>query len=168
MAKRNTKPKRTPSNEVDEKALAKYGVSADLFKNVGGRPKGSTKYSGEELKKLFIEYISSRSKIDWKDGFGHAKRLPLSIQSFCVFLGIGESTFKDWANRTDDESFSAVIDIIKTSIKSNQIDGAVIGQYKENIIARLNGISDRIDEKQIGGFTVIVKDTDEEEEQEEE
>lgn len=65
---------------------------------------------------------------------------PYTIVGLCVYCGISVSTFKLYRNRED---FITVITHIEEIIEQNQVEGACIGAYKENIIARLLGLVDK-------------------------
>lgn len=54
----------------------------------------------------------------------------------------------DWTNFSNDnkdrDGFAEVLSKIRNKIRRNQIEGGMAGVYKENLTARLNGISDNI------------------------
>lgn len=73
---------------------------------------------------------------------------PYSLVAFRFHAGIKRewSVFKgDYEHRSQD--FCKVIDAIERSIRQQQIDNAAVGNYKENLVARLNGISENITQK---------------------
>ncbi|MDO5829153.1 MAG: hypothetical protein Q4Q25_03280, partial [Methanocorpusculum sp.] len=56
---------------------------------------------------------------------------------------------RDWATfkaeyEKRDDSFCGVISFIEESVRRQMVEGALVGNYKENLVARLNGISERI------------------------
>ena len=67
---------------------------------------------------------------------------PLSLLRFCLFAGI-----EKWQDFRDDykviDGFGEIISHIEGYVRNQQIEGAMIGKYKENLVARLNGISDK-------------------------
>lgn len=76
---------------------------------------------------------------------------PYSLVAFRFHAGIKRewSVFKgDYEHRSQD--FCKVIDAIERSIRQQQIDNAAVGNYKENLIARLNNISDSVEQKVSG------------------
>lgn len=73
---------------------------------------------------------------------------PYTLFGFCAFSGITSwARFK--AKYTDPEKylhasdFDDVIRTIENVIASQQVDGAMAGMFKENLVARLNGIADK-------------------------
>ena len=72
-----------------------------------------------------------------------------TIYGFAAYSGIYKwSSFKQKYYKVDDsgvtvDGFSAVIDAIETSIRSQQVDGAIIRQFDSNLVARLNGLADK-------------------------
>jgi len=124
---------------------------------LGQPPKYKT---AKELWEKFIDYCA------WVDGnpielpersamFGSKKQVermaqnkakvsrPYTLCGFQVWAGIANWTeFKrpEFRHRPD---YLRVINIIETTIKSQQIDGAMVGLYNSNLTARLNGISEK-------------------------
>lgn len=69
---------------------------------------------------------------------------PLSIESFCVFADISTDTFRNYNSNTDNyKDFFEVSTRIKTIIETNQLEGATVGAYNPNIIARKLGLVDK-------------------------
>lgn len=72
---------------------------------------------------------------------------PLSIRGLCIYLGVNTTYFNDFERglKKDEEGayFSKVISHIKDCIENQMLNGASIGVYKENLIARLVGIADK-------------------------
>ena len=69
---------------------------------------------------------------------------PYTLIAFITFAGIGDwSEFKQGKAHQTPE-FSAVIRAIENAIKSQQIDGALVGVYNSNLTARLNNISEAV------------------------
>jgi hypothetical protein len=122
---------------------------------------GSEKYipSPEFLWTKFLEYQEYAKtnpilvpSYTSKDGSEYIqKRIrPISIQGFEKFLLEADiiSDLKDYWYGTDGyENFADVIKRIKTYIVSEQIDLALTGVIKENLVARLNGISDKMEKE---------------------
>lgn len=64
-----------------------------------------------------------------------------TLYGFASFSGIYQwSSFK--AKYKLKDGFSTVIHAIENSIKSQQVDGALVRQFDSNLVARLNGIAD--------------------------
>lgn len=70
---------------------------------------------------------------------------PKSINGLCNYISICERTFR---NYEDVEDYVPITSHIRSIIEQNQFDGAVIGIYDSNIIARKLGLADK---KEIGG-----------------
>lgn len=69
---------------------------------------------------------------------------PMSIESFCLFADITTETFRNYeSNNNEYKDFFEVITRIRGIIESNQFEGAVVGAYNPNIIARKLGLADR-------------------------
>ena len=70
---------------------------------------------------------------------------PMSIGSFCLFADIDESTFDNYLKAEGYEDFFRITRKIKKIIESNQFEGATVGAYNPNIIARKLGLTDKTD-----------------------
>ena len=68
---------------------------------------------------------------------------PMSIESFCLFADIDEKTFFNYEKAEGYEDFFQVTTRIRKVIESNQFEGATVGAYNPNIIARKLGLSDK-------------------------
>lgn len=67
---------------------------------------------------------------------------PLSITRFCSFADISLDTFLNYEKRPE---FLDISKQIRSIIESEQFEGAAVGNYKENIIARVLGLVDKKD-----------------------
>lgn len=70
---------------------------------------------------------------------------PYSLTAFRFHAGIKRqwADFRnDYSNRS--ASFCEVINAIEDAIRTQQVENALVGNYKENLVARLNGISDNV------------------------
>lgn len=124
------------------------------FRNKHGR---DFKYTPESLWDEAVKYFEWISKKVWnkkdpiKSG-DHAGTLidvptqtPMSIQSFCLFADIDENTFSRYEKEEGYQDFWAITTRIKGIIESNQFEGATVGAYNPNIIARKLGLVDKKD-----------------------
>lgn len=69
---------------------------------------------------------------------------PLSIESFCLFADINRQTFYNYESNEDPyKAFFDIITRIRGVIESNQFEGATVGAYNPNIIARKLGLADK-------------------------
>jgi hypothetical protein len=65
---------------------------------------------------------------------------PMSLESFCLFSDISTETFRNYESTKD---FIEVTTRIRGVIESNQFEGATVGAYNPNIIARKLGLADK-------------------------
>jgi len=71
---------------------------------------------------------------------------PMSIESFCLYADIDRDTFKNYeSNEGSYKDFFGVTTRIRTIIESQQFEGATVGAYNPNIIARKLGLADKTD-----------------------
>jgi hypothetical protein len=69
---------------------------------------------------------------------------PMSIESFCLYADIDRDTFKNYeSNEGSYKDFFGVTKAIRTIIESQQFEGATVGAYNPNIIARKLGLVDK-------------------------
>jgi len=102
----------------------------------------------EKLWDEFEAYVLFRT--DQPGYMVHGKLVPkpLSVLSFLNYLGITSPTWYCWRNEKHAQyrsDLSSIIARIEAIIRDEQISGAVAGSYKENIVARLNGLKDQTD-----------------------
>ena len=97
--------------------------------------------SAEKLWDHFKQYVQLRGAIRM-----NLMPLPLTIVSWCNFLGIARSTWYAWKDENATnyrEDLSDIITRVEECIKDQMITGAVTGAYKENIVARITGLADK-------------------------
>lgn len=68
---------------------------------------------------------------------------PYSAKALCIFLGITEDTFRNYENNEKYQEFFEVFKHVRDIIDANQFEGATVGAYNANIIARQLGLVDR-------------------------
>lgn len=74
-------------------------------------------------------------------------RTPLSAESFTIFADITMETFRNYQSNKDNyRDFFEVSTRIRTIIESNQFEGATVGAYNPNIIARKLGLVDKTED----------------------
>lgn len=128
----------------------RYGVdSGNFFK-----PK---KYTPQEWSDTFMSYLEDRGARVWnkkesiKSGDLAGKtmdvptQLPLTIESFCVFANVSKQTFYNYEREIGYEEYFDITTYMREVIESDQLDGATVGAYNPNIIARKLGLSENID-----------------------
>ena len=83
---------------------------------------------------------SSKTPTEREQTDEYAKR-PYTLQELAYHLHVGKwTTFvRDNCER---EGFAEVIEDVENRITSQQLVGAMVGLYRENIVARINGIFD--------------------------
>lgn len=128
----------------------KYYIDAKNF----FKPK---KYTPNQIKKKFIAYLEENETktmsrveaIKSGDKAGTTMevklRVPLTKKGFAMFLGI---TYQSYINYGTEESYKEYFDIIKkinAFIENEQLQGASLGLYNSNIIARLQGLKEQTD-----------------------
>jgi hypothetical protein len=123
------------------------------FRNKHGR---DFKYNPESLWDEAIKYFEWISERVWnkkdpiKSGDFAGKLIdvptqtPMSIESFCIFADISTQTFRNYqSNKQEYKDFFEVSTRIRDIIESNQFEGATVGAYNPNIIARKLGLVDK-------------------------
>lgn len=140
--------------KIDEKKLTSP-LLKEMVKRIG-RPARFEK--PEALLECFCEYVEfqrqhpwevfnqqrgKRSGSEFKGEQRQLLRVPCTLQGFIAFTGTGyrwEDFKRHYSKKS--EQFSTVITRIENFVQADQLEGAIIGEFKENIVARLNGIKD--------------------------
>ena len=123
------------------------------FRNKHGR---NFSYQPESLWTEAVKYFEYMSSKVWnkkeaiKSGDLAGKTMdvptptPMSIESFCLFADIDRTTFLNYqSNEGNYIDFFTVATRIKDIIESQQFEGATVGVYNPNIIARKLGLIDK-------------------------
>lgn len=125
------------------------------FRNKHGR---GFAYTPESLWDEAVDYFKWMEKRVWnkkeaiKSG-DQAGRLidiptstPMSIESFCLFADLDRTTLLNYESNEDPyKDYFTVTTRIKEIIYSQQFEGATVGAYNPNIIARKLGLTDKSD-----------------------
>lgn len=83
---------------------------------------------------------------------------PLTIEGMCIFFGCTSETFQNYASNSEEyKDFFPITSQIKEIIRDQKLTGAVVGNYKENIVARLLGMADK--QEVNSSMSVIWKET---------
>jgi hypothetical protein len=115
------------------------------FRNKHGR---DFKYTPEAFWDEAVNYFEWMSGKVWnKKVIDIPTSTPMSIQSFCLFADIDENTFSRYEKEKGYEDFWAITTRIRGIIESNQFEGATVGAYNPNIIARKLGLADKSENK---------------------
>lgn len=79
---------------------------------------------------------------------------PYTVTGLCLYLDCNSLYFRDFekglAGKEDQQSkdFSQIVTRIKETIETQQFEGAIVGAYNANIIARKLGLSDKSEVEQ--------------------
>ena len=71
---------------------------------------------------------------------------PYSLTGFCIYVGASSkwwSTFRSECRNKNDEDFLEVIARVEETIETQQFEGACVGAFNANIIARKLGLADK-------------------------
>lgn len=68
---------------------------------------------------------------------------PYSIKALCLFIHITEQTFLNYEKDENYKDFFEVFTHVRNIIENQQFEGATVGAYNANIIARQLGLSDK-------------------------
>lgn len=117
---------------------------------------GKPKYieSPEALYQLFNDYIESvKSRVRripkaTNKGVVYEEHTPpLTIDGFKTFCNREGSDINRYFYNVGGafSDYVSIVTRIKEEIRQDQIEGALIGQYNNNIVARLNGLTEKTD-----------------------
>jgi len=86
---------------------------------------------------------------------------PMSIEGFCLFADISFQTFLNYeSNEESYKDFFEITTRVRKIIESQQFEGATVGAYNPNIIARKLGLVDKTDQtsggKPIAPVSVLI------------
>ena len=111
--------------------------------------------SPEQFKEAAYEYFEKADENPWlkmevvKSGENAGQLLPVptqkpyTIQGLCIFLGITEQTFFNYEKDENYKDFFEVFTHVRNIIENQQMEGATVGAYNANIIARKLGLTDK-------------------------
>jgi len=140
------------------------------FRNKHGR---NFAYTPESLWEEAVKYFEWISEKVWnkneaiKSGNNAGKiikvptQTPMSIESFCLFADINRTTLLSYESNEDPyKDFHTVVICIKNIIASQQFEGATVGAYNPNIIARKLGLADKKEVNNINPASIplVLKD----------
>jgi hypothetical protein len=95
----------------------------------------------EQLKKPVLVVVNKESgEKSYQTMVNVPTERPMSITGLCDHLGIILETWKNYGKR---EGFSNIVARAEQIIKTQQFEGAAVGAFKENIIARTLGLVDK-------------------------
>jgi hypothetical protein len=87
------------------------------------------------------------SSIDPQSIIGLPTERPFTLTGLCLYLGCSESYFRAFKStiKEKDIDFLTIIARIEQVIETQQFEGATVGAYNANIIARKLGLTDKSD-----------------------
>lgn len=109
--------------------------------------------TAQVLQEACYEYFEATDKRKWskKDWVGkdayevnRETDTPYTLSGLCVFLGVNKGYFNDF-KQTCSKDFSVVIAHIEDIIFTQKFEGATVGAFNHNIIARDLGLTDKTD-----------------------
>jgi len=82
-------------------------------------------------------------------------KCPLTIQQFCLYIGVSYKTFKYYFNAEFDNELNetsikinnelrTIFAHVHEYIQQNQISGAILNEYNGNIVSRINGLTETV------------------------
>ena len=110
----------------------------------------------DDLVKLAFEYFescdmdqswNSKKTVDYEEKSNTETkevRRPYTRSGFMLFLGVSENWMREFKKKCSDD-FLEVISLIETTIDTQQIEGAMVGAFNSNLVARIQGIKDQSD-----------------------
>jgi hypothetical protein len=116
--------------------------------------------SPENLWQAAVEYFEATDKRKWiqKDWVGKDAHqveretdTPYTITGLCLYLDIDEKSFNNYTNKEEYKDFFPIITRIRQIIYTQKFEGATVGAYNANIIARDLGLRDK--QEIAGNFT---------------
>lgn len=122
----------------------------------------------EILKEACYEYFEHQSKNKWEKTDYKGKEVemvkiptssPFTIKGLCLFLGVNSkfiNQFESGLDLTTEEGhdFSNIITHVREIIFIHKFEGAVVGAYNSNIIARELGLTDKKEVNTSGSLTI--------------
>lgn len=86
--------------------------------------------------------VEKETLTDTKQGY---TQRPYTLSGLCIYLGCNSQYFKTFKSRLDEsqKDFDTVIHTIEEIIYTNKFEGATVGAFNANIIARDLGLSER-------------------------
>ncbi len=109
-----------------------------------GRPRAYTPEALEAKFEEYVEWVKANpvyiNKVSAGEIIPVPTQRPLTLVGFCQFAKISKDTFR----RYEDE-FCGLLTCVRVAIEADQLEGAMVGQYNPNIVARVLHLADRQD-----------------------
>lgn len=106
----------------------------------------------EILWEAACEYFEATDKRKWvkKDWVGKDAQevdretdTPYTLSGLCLFLDIDEDTLNNYGTKEEYKDYFGVVTRVKRVIYTQKFEGAAVGAYNANIIARDLGLADK-------------------------
>jgi hypothetical protein len=97
-------------------------------------------FKTEQLKKPVLIGIDEKGQKMYQTVANIPTARPMSIGALCDHLCIHETTWRDYGKR---DVFSLIVKRTEQFIKTQQFEGATVGVFQHNIIARTLGLIDK-------------------------
>ena len=111
-----------------------------------GRPRAYTPEALDAKFEEYVEWVKANPVYIKKVSAGEIipvpTQRPLTLVGFCQFAGISRQNFYEYESR---EEFSDILTCVRVAIEADQLEGAMVGQYNPNIVARVLHLADRQD-----------------------
>jgi hypothetical protein len=124
----------------------------------------------QKLLESCYEYFEATSKRKWtkkdwvgKDAFEVTRETdtPYTLTGLCIFLDINTQYFGDFKlseTYKSNKDFSLVISHVEQIIETQQIEGAMVGTFNHNIVARKLGLIDKQENSlKLPSSTIVVQ-----------
>jgi hypothetical protein len=126
----------------------------------------------QTMLKACYEYFEYQSQQKWEktdvirggenagQQISHTVTTPFTIEGLCIFLDVNTVYFNHFENALNpdkseiDNDFSKVITHVKEVIRKQKMEGASVGAFNANIIARDLGLTDKQEHDHKGGLTI--------------
>lgn len=109
-----------------------------------GHPRAYTPEALEAKFEEYVEWVKANpvyiNKVSAGEIIPVPTQRPLTLVGFCQFERISKDTFR----RYEDE-FCDLLTHVRVAIEADQLEGAMVGQYNPNIVARVLHLADRQD-----------------------
>lgn len=104
-----------------------WAAACEYFQWCDNNPWIKTDYKGKDVEEVLIP-----------------TQRPYSLSGLCLYLNANSAYFRTFKSQLpkDEKDFNTVISAIEETIQTQQFEGATVGSFNANIIARTLGLSD--------------------------
>lgn len=168
MAKKKTSQEKpqVPLNRRAEFFLKTVERSRSINEGKLGRPYGIA--NAATLDAYLYDYIQSHKRsVITKDGLLIDVDAPMTELGFCLWCGHSErwldyleKTLREKERNEDEEELFRSVQRARSVLRNDLMEGAVAGLYQQNIVARILGLGEKVE--QTGESRVIVVKSEDE------